>query len=301
VTLVDWKTLRLESGIAVGDEDLDEERMDLVFSALAGGRRVLVYVLCEHQSKVDPWMAFRLLSYLVAIWRGYRAEHPRAKKLPAILPLVVHHSRTGWTAPVAFEAMLDADEDLLAALGPYVPRFRFLLDDLSVQSDEALRGRKRMTAGGRVVVLSLKHGRDQVEVRVRVLSPDAKAPGARDVLTPVLRYILETSPIKADPLRGLVARQVGPKVAEEIMTGAEQLRREGRAEGKREGRAEGKREGEVQGKREALLVLLRQRFGRLPAVTKARVDKATPAKLDAWLGKVLTAGSLDDVLAVKGG
>src|SRR5262249_30879289 len=82
-----WATLRLESGIAVGDEDLDEQRMDLVYSARAGRRRVLIYVLAEHQSKVDPWMAFRLLSYLVAIWKGYRAQHPRAKKLPAILPV----------------------------------------------------------------------------------------------------------------------------------------------------------------------------------------------------------------------
>ena len=28
-----WSTLRLESGIAVGDEDLDEQRMDIVYSA----------------------------------------------------------------------------------------------------------------------------------------------------------------------------------------------------------------------------------------------------------------------------
>src|SRR4051812_23582144 len=81
-----WPSLRLESGIAVGDEDLDEQRMDLVFSVRAGNRRVLIYVLAEHQSKVDPWMPFRLLCYLVAIWKGYRAEHPRARKLPAILP-----------------------------------------------------------------------------------------------------------------------------------------------------------------------------------------------------------------------
>src|ERR1700677_1771199 len=148
-----WSTLRLESGIAVGDEDLDEQRMDLVYSARAGKRRVLIYVLAEHQSKVDPWMAFRLLCYLVAIWKGYRAQHPRAKTLPAILPIVVHHSSTGWTAPVAFE-------DLLDALGPYVPRFRFLLDDLSTQTDADLRARTQMTAGGRVAILSLKHGRD---------------------------------------------------------------------------------------------------------------------------------------------
>jgi predicted transposase/invertase (TIGR01784 family) len=92
-----WPTLRLESGIAVGDEDLDEQRMDLVYSVRAGKRRVLLYVLAEHQSKVDPWMAFRLLCYLVAIWKGHRAQHPRARKLPAILPIVVHHSPTGWT------------------------------------------------------------------------------------------------------------------------------------------------------------------------------------------------------------
>ena len=66
-----WSTLRLESGIAVGDEELDEQRMDLVYSVRAGGRSVLLYVLCEHQSKVDPWMVFRLLCYLVAIWKAF--------------------------------------------------------------------------------------------------------------------------------------------------------------------------------------------------------------------------------------
>jgi hypothetical protein len=76
---LDWRTLRLESGIAVDDEDLDEQRMDLVYSVRAGQRRVLLYVLAEHQSKVDPWMIFRLLCYLVAIWKGFRAQHPQAR------------------------------------------------------------------------------------------------------------------------------------------------------------------------------------------------------------------------------
>jgi hypothetical protein len=49
-----------------------------------------------------------------------------------------------------------------------------------------------MTAGGRVAILSLKHGRDQVAIRIRVLAPDGRAPAARDVLASVLRYILET-------------------------------------------------------------------------------------------------------------
>ena len=290
-----WSTLRLESGIAVGDEELDEQRMDLVYSVRVARRRVLIYVLCEHQSKVDPWMVFRLLCYLVAIWKTFRAQHPLAKKLPAIIPVVVHHSPTGWTAPVAFEHVLDLDAKLLGALGPYVPRFHFVLDDLSARTDAELRGRRGMTAGGRMAILSLKHGRDQVAVRVRVLSPDGKAPAARDVLASVLRYILETSRAEPATLRKLLARQVGREVAEEIMTTAEMLRREGEARGE----ARGVKKGEVLGKRETLLLLLRQRFGRLPAAIVARIDKAGAPELDTWVMRVLTAESLDDVLEAK--
>jgi Putative transposase, YhgA-like len=261
--------------------------MDLLYSVRAGRRRVLLYVLAEHQSSVDSWMAFRLLCYLVAIWKGYRAQHPRAKKLPAILPIVVHHSPTGWTAPVAFEELLDVDAKLLDALGPHAVRLRFLLDDLSGQTDAELRARSQMTAGGRVAVLSLKHGRDQVEVRIRVLAPDGRAPAARDVLASVLRYILETSQAEPATVRELLARQVGRAAAEEIMTTAELLRREGEARG------------EVKGKRETLLLLLRQRFGRLPAAAVARIDKAGAVELDAFSSRVLTASSLDDVLGAK--
>jgi hypothetical protein len=182
---VTWSTLRIESGIAVSDEDLDEQRMDILYSVRAAGKRVLVYVLAEHQSTVDPWMVFRMLCYLVAVWKTYRARYPRAKKLPLIVPLVVHHSPTGWTAPVAFEAMLNADAALLDAIRPHVPSFELLLDDLAVQSDDALRGRRRMTPGGRLAILSLKHGRAPIAVRIQVFSRGAKAPGARDVLASV--------------------------------------------------------------------------------------------------------------------
>ncbi len=183
--------------------------------------------------------------------------------------------------------MFDADAELLAAFGPHVPRFRFLLDDLSAQTDTDLRARTQMTAGGRVAILSLKHGRDQVAVRIRVLAPDGRSPSARDVLASVLRYILETSRAEPATLRELLARQVGREAAEEIMTTAEMLRREG------------VKKGEVLGKRGALLLLLRQRFGRLPAAAVARVDKAEAADLDVWFGRVLTASSIDDVLDAK--
>ena len=140
-----------------------------------------------------------------------------------------------------------------------------------------------------------------------MLSPDGRAPGARDVLAAILRYILETSRAELAPLRAQLARQVGPKKAEEMLTTAEKLRREGeargeargKAEGKREGKAEGKREGKAEGKRETLLLLLRQRFGRVPAAAAERIGSAGIEQLDAWSSQVLRASSLDELLGTK--
>ena len=79
------------------------------------------------------------------------------------------------------------------------------------------------------------------------------------------------------------------------MTTAEMLRREGEARGEARGKAEGKAEG----KREMLLLLLRQRFGRIPAAAVARIATATIEQLDAWFGQGLTASSLDEVLGAQ--
>ncbi len=96
-------------------------------------------------------MAFRLLGYLVRIWEDWLKKHPRARRLPAILPVVLHHSKKGWTAPVAFEDLIDLDAGTRTLLGDQLPRFRFLLDDLSEQADDAIKERA-MSALGRLAL-----------------------------------------------------------------------------------------------------------------------------------------------------
>jgi hypothetical protein len=136
-------------------------------------------------------------------------------------------------------------------------------------------------------------------MRLRILSPEGRAPAARDVLAAVLRYIIATSQAKPATLRDLLGRQIGREEADKMLTAADMLRREGEARGVKKGEARGVKKGELLGKREALLGLLRQRFGRLPAAAVARVDRARTAQLDAWFGRVLTASSLDEVLGTK--
>ena len=76
VSAVDWSSLRLEPGSMV-DPELRETESDLLFTArLRTGRSLLLYVLLEHQSSVDRWMALRMLRYVVRQMERWRQEHP---------------------------------------------------------------------------------------------------------------------------------------------------------------------------------------------------------------------------------
>jgi predicted transposase/invertase (TIGR01784 family) len=70
-----------------------------------------------------------------------------------------------------------------------------------------------------------------------------------------------------------------------------------RAELRAKDKAEGNAEGKAEGKAEALLKLLGLRFGPPSEATRARAETATIAQLDAWIERVLTAETLDEVLA----
>ncbi|MEP7125446.1 MAG: Rpn family recombination-promoting nuclease/putative transposase, partial [Byssovorax sp.] len=113
-------------------------------------------------STVDGLMSFRLLRYEVRIWERWLRDNPEAHKLPVILPVVLHHSVAGWTGGVAFADLLDVDEATLVDVAPYVPNFRFVLEDISHETDEALRARA-ITALARLSLWCLRHAREPWE------------------------------------------------------------------------------------------------------------------------------------------
>jgi len=53
--------------------------------------------------------------------------------------------------------------------------------------------------------------------------------------------------------------------------------------------------GRKEGQQDILRLLLEKRFGPLPPAIQARLEKATPAKLEAWADAVLDAPTLDGV------
>jgi len=68
-------------------------------------------------------------------------------------------------------------------------------------------------------------------------------------------------------------------------------------EGQQAGHKEGHKEGHQEGWRAALLELLRERFGEVPAAAEARVRCAGIEQVRAWTKAVLSAACMDDVFA----
>jgi hypothetical protein len=287
-----WSSLRLVSGSFV-DDTLRGRHTDLLFSARiltdnAGGEtvEVLVYLLFEHQSTDDPLMPFRLLLYIVRVWEKIVRETPSLRRLPAILPMVLHHSERGWVSPTTLHGILDLDAKAMAVVGKHLPQFEMMLDDLGAQSDDSLRSRA-VSAIGRLALFCLRHAREpqvlleQLRRWVDLIREIQAAPGGSEALVLIWRYILVTNG-QASP-EAVVAQLldvVGVEHSEEIMTAGEQLIERGMKVGQEK----------------ILLKLLRARFGALPDAAAARIHAADSARLDAWADRVLTAATLDDVL-----
>jgi predicted transposase/invertase (TIGR01784 family) len=289
---LDWPSLARCAGSFI-DPVLTGRHTDLLFSvAWRGGGEALVYLLFEHQSTSDGLMAFRLLRYLVRIWERWLADHPRAKVLPVIVPVVLYHGAEAWSAPVAFDALFDIPDAVRPALAPHLVRFTYLLDDLSEIPDDRLRARA-MTALGRLVEACFKHARtrpDLIEILsgwADVLREVVSAPNGLEALALVMRYILLVNDhVEPETLRAFLERVAGPDTKDTIMTAGERLIQQGEDRGIQKG------------ERALLLRLLRKRFGHhVGTDVEQRLAAASPEQIATWAERVLSDTTLAELLA----
>jgi len=224
------------------DESLRWRHSDLLFTAPLDGRDAFVYVLIEHQSSDDPLMAYRMLRYLTRIWDAYERGHPKAGRLPAVIPLVVHHGKRRWASPVQLLDVINLEPDAKQRVQTYLPRFEFLLDDLSGIDDRQLHDRD-LTPPAEITLVLLRDapGNPHIAAGLRPRSDKLRAvldqPDGGEAFIALLTYIEVVSEAPVGALRDLAA-SLGPDAEEAYVTTAEILRAEGRVEGKALGKAE---------------------------------------------------------------
>lgn len=98
-----------------------ETESDLIYRINFRGREAYLVILLEFQSKVDRFMALRVLNYLTNFYLDYAASNKRVKKLPPVFPIVLYNGAARWTAPVKFETLIEN----AALLGKYAPQFEY--------------------------------------------------------------------------------------------------------------------------------------------------------------------------------
>ncbi|MCA9531012.1 MAG: Rpn family recombination-promoting nuclease/putative transposase [Myxococcales bacterium] len=289
--MLDWSSLELQPGSFV-DEALRSRHTDLLFS-VRGRRResVLLYVLVEHQSTVDRLMPLRAVIYASRIWARYLDEQPRTVMPPVVYPIVLHHGATPWSAPTRLSEVLSTGTVLDAELAAHIIDLDLVVREIDEASCVALHREGRLTALGALALLVLETARQSEDILadlrrwlglMRAVLAEPTGVGA---LTMVVQYIMQVTAASSEALEALLVTGLGPGGEEAFVTGAEQLREQGRQQGLQAGQAR------------VLLKQLHLRFGTVPDAYAQRLQTSTEQDIDRWAERVLGAPTIDDVFS----
>jgi predicted transposase/invertase (TIGR01784 family) len=142
------------------DDRLRHRRSDVIWRVRWGKDWLYLYLLLEFQSRVQRFMAMRLLTYINLLYqdliRGRQLGWPR--RLPSVLPIVLYNGRRRWTAPTDLDALIEPGP---AGLAAYRPRARYLLIDDSAYADADLASMRNLVAA----LFRLENSREPETVR----------------------------------------------------------------------------------------------------------------------------------------
>jgi hypothetical protein len=121
-------------------QDFAQKEADIVYRGKIIEEEDLFFVLIELQSRVDFTMPYRLLLYMMEIWRDVFRNTPkkiRERKnfrLPPVIPIVLYNGKYTWTAAKSFKDMI-AQNSLFSE---YIPDFQYILVDINRFNEEKL-------------------------------------------------------------------------------------------------------------------------------------------------------------------
>jgi ElaB/YqjD/DUF883 family membrane-anchored ribosome-binding protein len=266
-------------------------------------RWVTIYILIEHQSEPDRFMAFHVLEYVVMIYREQlRAAAPEDRppddfRFQPVLPIVLYSGTRTWDKLGKVADLVEFDEDL----AEWAPSFEPLFLNLGQTSTETLAAR-----GGPFGLLLrlIQQRRMRLEVFQETLTQAVRdlenelATRERDRWLTLVSYrqalvLHERDPAERGPLLQSIQDSVKNdrhrrEVQEMAETIADALREEGMEMGRREEA--------VRSRQETLLLLLREKFGKIPVGVVRRIEATDNLEqLNGWHRAVLRADKLADL------
>ncbi len=281
--LLDWGTLKVESGHFV-DNALQNRETDLLYSIKFGDREGYIYVLLEHQSVEDWSMAFRMLEYVVRIFQHHQRQHPEARGLPVVIPIVLYQGEKTWRPSLDFADLFDLDKAQKTIFGRYLPLFAYELISLPAITDQQIKGNAYIQVVFKLMK-AIRNGKmvDCLEATESLLEYILLHDQNSGFVSLCFSYALHAEGVDMGVLRDKVKVIQNPQLRETAMTVAQQLFEEGLAEGRQEGR------------QELLIEALEVRFSRVPdGLCEAIRAIYSAEKLKSLMGWAIRCQSLDD-------
>jgi predicted transposase/invertase (TIGR01784 family) len=225
---INLETLHLHKESYV-DEQLKLLVTDMLFSADFGATPGYLYLLVEHQSMADRLMPLRILKYMTAIMEQH-LKKSNSGQLPVVYPLLFYNGKEEYRYSTDLFELFAEHADLMREVWSKP----FQLIEINKIPDETLRQKAWLG----VMELCMKHvfKRDILSYLEVLLDPikQVEQAGGINYIQTALTYLLntnETTDKKA--LFEAVCDNLSEESGEKIMTIADQLRAEGKAEEKR--------------------------------------------------------------------
>lgn len=247
-----------------------------------------LYVLYEHKSSPNRWVALQVLRYMAIIWQrlvGKSDEH-LGGLLPEILPVVLYHGEEPWNEPLQLAELISG-----GAGSPHVPHYRPLFVDLTQIPDDRITGSLQAMLG----LVALKHARLPLEQAATDLLTELLHRGEADPAVRHLARVVEQvyvnvkSAEEVERLMAAASRLGYPEVEGGYMTYAQEMLAKGRNEGLEQG--------SLQRSREVLIRLVDRKFGLTHAERQRIMGCEHQAALDEALDEFALAEDKAQVLA----
>lgn len=271
---IDWASLRLEGSEFV-DSQYRKSETDLLYSAQIDGKAGYLYILFEHQSSPDHWIALRLLRYMVRIWEHVLKYDSKPTRLPAILPVVLAQNAEHWETPTQLRDLINMPDGAEA----FVPDFAFRFIQLADIPFERIPG----TASGVLILRTLK-ANALGDLFADPVWDELLARNALPTFEMILAYILNARDVDKTKFLKKINIINDTEVRDMGLTLAEQFRLEGKEAGILEGERKGEAFGRLASTRDGILRILTIRFGEVNPELVERLEAESDAdRLNAAL------------------
>jgi len=262
-----------------------------------GARKLVVYILIEHQSKPDDLMMLRLLDYVVQIYNfqvRQWSQQPGSVGsvcLDPVLPVLLYTGTRRWESIKPLVNLMELGTPFARVIPTVAPVFVNL-----PQIEPEVLEREGGVLGWVLRLVQQRRARPEafrVLLRRVVTHLETTAPVDRDRWLELVSYVLalvyhERAPGERPVLQEIIETSVG----------TDQYRKELTQMGKTiadELKEEGARDAAISTRQQTLIRLVRRRFGEVPMGVLAAIEAMRDVQqLDHWLDQFVTAESLND-------